>query len=63
MVTSVSIEETDSVVSDSSVDHLVDLWEGEAVLRAGFVEVGEVHTDSPLPILLFCHTVLANYSG
>ena len=55
MITSVSIEETHSVVPDIGVDHLVDLRERETVLMAVFVEVGEVHIDFPLSSLLFDH--------
>ena len=55
MVTSVSIEETHLVMPHCGVNQLVDLWNGEAVFAASFVEVGEVHADSPLSILLLDH--------
>ena len=55
MVTSVGIEETHPVMLGSGVDHLVNLWEREAVLGAGFVEVGEIHADPPFPTLLLDH--------
>ena len=55
MVTLVSVEETHPVMPGSCFNQLVDLWKREAVLGAGFVEVGEVHANPPLPILLLDH--------
>ena len=55
MVTSIGIEETHPVVPSCGIDHLVDFLEGKAVLGAGLVEVGEVYTNPPLPILLLDH--------
>ena len=55
MVSSVSVEETHTVVSGSGVNELVDLWKGETVLGTGYIEVSEVDTDPPLPRLLLDH--------
>ena len=55
VVSSVSVEETHTVVSGSGVNELVDLRKGETILGTGCIEVNEVHADPSLPCLLFDH--------
>ena len=51
MITLKSIQETHPRMADSSVYQLIDLGHGEWIFRAGFIQIREVNTHSPLPTL------------
>ena len=42
------------------IDHLVNLRHGEAILRIGLVEVGEVYAASPSPIWFWDYNRVRN---
>ncbi|KAL5547978.1 hypothetical protein UlMin_003209 [Ulmus minor] len=55
IISRVCIKETLSFIASCCIDELVYLQEREAVLRAIFIEIGEINTDPPFAILLLDH--------
>ena len=55
MVSLESIKETHSRVTYSCIHQLIYPRKGERIFRTGFVQVFEVYTYPPLPVLLFYH--------
>ena len=53
MVSRESIKRTHPKVSEGGIYQLVYPWDREGVFRTGLIEISEVHTNPPLPIILF----------
>ena len=51
MVTLKSVQEAYPRMADSGVYQLIDLGHGEWIFRASFIQICEINTHSPLPIL------------
>ncbi|KAL5547981.1 hypothetical protein UlMin_003212 [Ulmus minor] len=62
IISRVCIKETLSFIASCCVDELVYLREREAVLRAIFIEIGEINTDPPFAILLLDHHYILSYA-
>ena len=52
IVTRMCVHEADEFMAHGRVDHLVNSGHRKAVLRKGFVEVGEIHAASPSSVWL-----------
>lgn len=52
MIAGVSIQETKGLAACSGIDDLINAWEGERIIGAGFVEVCLVDTDTPSAVFL-----------
>ena len=50
-----SIKETHPRMTYGCIHQLIHLRKGEMIFRTGFVQVCEVYTDSPFPVLLLYH--------
>ena len=63
MVTLEGVQKTHSRVSHHGIHQLVNSRDGKGVFRANSIQINEVHTDSPLPILLLNHHSVSQSLG